>query len=135
MAVITPPVVATPVSSGGLGGFHQVVTAPLPNFTPGHYTIVPVGVELKGSLTGAVYSETITADGGTSPFTFALTSGALPTGTTLNSTSGVISGTTTVAGTYSFTITITDSSGFTGSQAFSIIVAAPSGGGSYAFIS
>jgi|ERR1700722_3703944 len=135
MAVITPPVVATPVSSGGLGGFHQVVTAPLPNFTPGHYSIVPVAAALKGGVPGTAYSETITADGGTSPFAFAVTSGALPTGTTLNSTSGVISGTPSATGTFSFTITVTDSLGFTGSQSFTIIIAAPSGGGSYAFIS
>jgi hypothetical protein len=80
------------------------------------------------------YSETINAQGGTSPYTFAVTSGALPTGTTLNPSSGVISGTPTAASTFSFTITVTDSLGFTGSQAFQIIIAAPSGGGSYAFI-
>jgi len=79
----------------------------------------------------------IAAKGGTSPYTFAVTSGALPTGTTLNPTSGVISGTPSAASTFSFTITVTDSLGFTGSQAFSIIVAAPSagGGGSFTFIS
>jgi large repetitive protein len=128
MAVITPPVVATPMSSGGLGSFHQVVTAPLPNFTPSHYNPVPVAAALKGGTTGAAYSETITAQGGTSPFTFAVTSGALPTSTTLNSSSGVISGTPTVTGTFTFTITVTDSLGFTGSQAFSVIISAPAGG-------
>src|ERR1700723_4650060 len=125
MAVFTPPVVATPVSSGGLGIVHQVMIAPLPNFTPSHYNPVPVAAALKGGVPGAAYSETITAQGGTSPFTFAVTSGALPTSTTLNSSSGVISGTPSVTGTYTFTITVTDALGFTGSQAFTIIIAAP----------
>jgi hypothetical protein len=58
----------------------------------------------------------------------------LPTGTTLNTSSGVISGTPSATGTFTFTITVTDSLGFTGSQAFQIIITAASGGGSYAFI-
>jgi len=97
---------------------------------------VPVVANLAGGTTGAAYSEMINAQGGTSPYTFAVTSGALPTGTTLNTSSGVISGTPSATSTFSFTITVTDSLGFTGNQAFQIIIAAPSasGGGSYTFL-
>jgi large repetitive protein len=118
------------------GANHPLVRAAVPNFTPSHYNPVPVASALKGGLTAAAYSETVTAQGGTSPYTFAVTSGALPTSTTLNTSSGVISGTPTVASTFSFTITVTDSLGFTGSQAFSITIAAPSasGGGSFTFM-
>src|SRR5207248_7777115 len=60
------------------------------------------------------YNQTITASGGTAPFTFALTSGTLPTGLTL-SVSGVLSGTPTVAGSFTFTVTATDANGRKGS--------------------
>jgi hypothetical protein len=53
------------------------------------------------------YSQTITASGGTGPYTFATTAGTLPTGLTLT-TGGVISGTITALGTFTFTITCTD---------------------------
>jgi Putative Ig domain len=130
---VTSSGVLAPLSNAGQGSHHQVVTAPLPNFTPSHYNPVPVAAALKGGVTGSVYSETISAQGGTSPYTFAVTSGALPTGTTLNPSSGVISGTPSATGTFSFTITVTDSLGFTGSQAFNVIISAPSAGGAFTF--
>jgi hypothetical protein len=96
---------------------------------------VPAGAALKGGTTGVAYSETISAQGGTTPYTFAVTSGTLPTSTSLNSATGVISGTPSLAATASFTIKVTDVNGLTGSQAFAIIIAAPAaGGGSYPFI-
>lgn len=128
--------IGTPMTDAGAGAKHQIVKAPVPNFTPSHYSPVPIAANLAGGVTGTAYSETINAQGGTSPYAFAVTSGALPTGTTLNSSSGVISGTPSAASTFTFTITVTDSLGFTGSQAFQIIIAAPpsGGGGSYTFL-
>jgi hypothetical protein len=101
--------------------------------TPSLQTPVPVAANLAGGTPSVAYSETITAQGGTSPYAFAVTSGALPTGTTLNPTSGVISGTPSATGTFNFTITVTDSLSFSGSQAFQIIIAAASGGGGGSF--
>jgi hypothetical protein len=115
------------ISSALRGTHHQVVNASFPNFTPSHYNPVPVAANLAGGTPGVAYSETINAQGGTSPYTFTVTSGAVPTGTTLNSSSGVISGTPSATGTFSFTITVTDSLGYTGSQAFQIIIAAVGG--------
>ncbi len=68
------------------------------------------------------YNQTVTAGGGTGPYTYSITTGALPTGLTLNSTSGLISGTPTAAGTASFTITGTDFAGETVSQGYSIAI-------------
>ncbi|ARV18611.1 hypothetical protein AEP_01667 [Curvibacter sp. AEP1-3] len=58
---------------------------------------------------------------------YALTSGTLPTGLTLNPTSGVISGTPSAeAASGSFTVTMTDKGGQTATQTFSLkVVAAP----------
>jgi len=64
------------------------------------------------------YSGAINCTGGTKPYSFAVTIGSLPAGLSLNSTTGVISGTPTTAGTFNFTVTITDST--TGAQLFKI---------------
>jgi hypothetical protein len=133
MAIPVAPNNGTPIALGPWGSRHQIVKSPSANtFAPPHFNPVPVGSALNGGLTGTSYSETITAQGGTSPYTFALTSGALPTGTTMSS-SGVISGTPSVASTFSFTVTVTDSLGFTGSQGFTIIVSTPTPRGTISY--
>jgi hypothetical protein len=71
------------------------------------------------------YSQTLTATGGSgSGYTFALTSGTLPTGLSLGA-NGTLSGTvapTMSAGYYTFTVTATDSAGATGSVMYSLLV-------------
>jgi hypothetical protein len=113
------------------GAAHQLVRT----FPPIGNTIVPapVGVVLQGGTIGVAYSETISTTGGVSPYTFAVTLGALPTSLTLNSTTGVISGTPTALGTFTFTIQITDHSGNFSSQAFSISIIAPPSNGPFSF--
>ncbi len=66
------------------------------------------------------YSQTLTGTGGTSPYTFSVTAGSLPTGLSL--ASGVISGTPTAAGTFNFTVTTTDNLSASGSQSYSIVI-------------
>ena len=55
------------------------------------------------------FSGIAAATGGIPPYTWALTGGTLPTGLTLNTSTGEVSGTPTVLGSYTFTITVTDS--------------------------
>jgi sugar lactone lactonase YvrE len=71
-------------------------------------TISPTTLAAAGTV-GTAYSATLTASGGTMPYAFAITSGALPGGITL-STGGVLSGTPSASGTFTFTVTATDSS-------------------------
>ena len=60
---------------------------------------------------GNAYSATLTATNGTAPYSFSVSGGSLPTGLTLNPTTGVISGTPTVSAPFPITIAITDASG------------------------
>lgn len=73
-------------------------------------------------MIGTAYSQTISLAGGTSPITWSVSSGSLPPGLSLNSGTGVISGTLTAIGTYSFTIKATDSTGASTTKALSIQV-------------
>ena len=103
-------------------------------------TVQPIGCQDAGCVTcgtitlspatlpdgtlGGTYNNTITASGGVGPYTFAVTSGTVPTGLTLNS-DGTWSGTTDANGTFNFTVTATDSNGCTGSQAYTVNVTCP----------
>jgi hypothetical protein len=126
--VLTGPNVAAPITFGPWGPRHQIVKGPMSSaFAASYYTPAPYATPLKGGAVGAAYSEPISAQYGTTPYSFAVASGSIPAGTTLNGTTGVISGTPSAAGLFSFTITVTDLNTFTGSTPFSIgIAAAPS---------
>ena len=71
---------------------------------------------------GAAYSSALVASGGVAPYTFSITSGSLPPGLTLNTSTGAITGTPTTAGTYNFTARVVDSKGNTASASCSIVV-------------
>ncbi len=62
---------------------------------------------LKSGTHGASYSATISVSGGTKPYTFTAVTG-LPSGLSLSKSTGAVTGTPVAAGSYSFTVTITD---------------------------
>jgi hypothetical protein len=64
---------------------------------------------LPGATKGNTYSASLTALGGTSPYTWSVASGQLPAGLTLSST-GAITGTPSASGEFNFTVQVTDSS-------------------------
>ncbi len=64
---------------------------------------------LPGGQVSSAYLTSVAASGGTTPYTWSLSSGSLPAGLILIS-SGQISGIPTTAGTSSFAVTVTDSS-------------------------
>ncbi len=63
---------------------------------------------LPRGISGTAYSDTLQASGGQAPYTWAVTGGSLPPGISLDA-SGQISGTPATAGTYNFTVSVTDS--------------------------
>jgi len=80
---------------------------------------------LPGGTMGVAYSVApLAASGGTPPYTsWSITTGALPAGMSLNSSTGAISGTPSVDGTFSFTVQVNDSAGAMATKALSIDVA------------
>ncbi|OWK47361.1 beta strand repeat-containing protein [Fimbriiglobus ruber] len=80
---------------------------------------------LPAPTKGQTYSQTLTAQNGTAPYTFAVTSGTLPAGLTLDPTTGVISGTPTTDETSNFQVTATDANGAAGSQSYALTVSDP----------
>ena len=106
-------------SRGGAGGVQYHVT-----IAPAPVTIAVAPLSLPNGVVGTGYAQTITAAGGTGPYTFAVTSGAPPAGLTLTTTGG-LSGTPTNAGPSTFTITATDSTNATGTRTYTVTIAQP----------
>ncbi len=79
---------------------------------------------LTNPIGEAANSQSVTASGGQASYTYAVTTGSLPTGLSLSS-AGVLSGTSTHAGTFAFTVTATDANGYTGSQSYSLTPVGP----------
>jgi hypothetical protein len=94
----------------------------------GPLTIMPA--PLASGQVGVFYSQTLAAAGGAPPYLWALTSGALPGGLTLNAATGLISGTPTSPVTNTpLTFTVTDSSSPMQTAVTNVtLTIAPSGG-------
>ncbi len=98
-------------------------TQPPPLVIPA-VTITPP--TLPNGVVGTPYTQTLTpSTTATGPFTWTVTSGALPTNLILGSTSGIISGTPTTTGTSTFSVKVTNGSAST-TQSFSIGINASS---------
>ena len=73
---------------------------------------------------GTGYSQTVGVTGGTGPFSFSLQTGdILPSGLNpINPSTGVITGTPTTVGSYTFTVVATDAFGQTATQQYTIVI-------------
>ncbi|MBI5220084.1 MAG: putative Ig domain-containing protein [Bacteroidia bacterium] len=79
---------------------------------------------LSKDTVGKIYSQVITATGGTPPYTYSVTAGILPNGIILAS-NGNLFGTPTVQGQFIFTVTATDVNLCAGSREYSFTVDCP----------
>jgi hypothetical protein len=77
------------------------------------------------SKVNQAYAGSAGASGGAGALTYSLNSGTLPTGLSLNSSNGSVTGTTTVGGTYNFAIKASDVFGDSATQSYQIVVTAP----------
>lgn len=98
------------------------VTAPAPPPLP---TLEIMTATLPGVIINNSYNSQLSATGGTTPYTWALTSGALPNGLSLNGTTGAITGTATTTGNFLFTVRVTDAAGHTAQKPLAITINPP----------
>jgi hypothetical protein len=77
---------------------------------------------LPGGTVGSTYSATFTASGGVEPVLFSA-GGTLPPELDLDGVSGVLAGTLTTAGTYTFDIVATDANGCVGNRSYTVTIA------------
>jgi hypothetical protein len=87
-------------------------------------TLSPAPGALAAATQGAAYTTTVTASGGIGTVSYAVTTGTLPTGLSLNSATGAITGTPSGTGMSSFTVTATYDGAGEASAAYSITVSA-----------
>ena len=89
----------------GCSGISQGSSASSP--TPQHLS---GQTALPAATVGSNYNDVLSVSGGRSPYNFVVSEGSLPAGLSLNSRSGSISGIPTRAGSFAFTISVTDAS-------------------------
>lgn len=121
-------------STGYQGTLISYNSASLANLSAYRCTTNAVGIgpsTLAGGTVGTGYSQTLSATGGTSPYTWTVSAGSLPAGLGLSS-GGVISGTPTAAGTSTFTVRAADSATAAATRTYSITVVAPPAPGAFA---
>jgi Putative Ig domain/Bacterial lectin len=93
-------------------------------YNPGPALLFPAP---PGGEVNVAYSDQLTVTGGTSPFTWSVSAGTLPPGLTLGASTGLLAGTPTTAGTFTFTVKVTDHSGLSDTEPVTMtIIAGPS---------
>jgi sugar lactone lactonase YvrE len=86
---------------------------------------LPASTTLAAGTVSAAYSAvTFQATGGSSPYQYTISGGALPAGMSL-STAGLLTGTPTAGGVFSITVLVTDADSVTGSQTYSLTIHPP----------
>src|SRR3546814_10164790 len=78
--------------------------------TVGPANIALAPTTLPAATAAAAYAESVVASGGTAPYSYAISAGALPAGPSLNAATGAIAGPPSAGGRFTFTLSATDRS-------------------------
>jgi YD repeat-containing protein len=92
---------------------YNVTINPWPTITP---------AVLPNWTVSRSYSQTISDIGGTPSESYGVLSGTVPTGLSLNASTGILSGTPTATGVYSFTLSSIDAAGASASQGYTVTI-------------
>jgi hypothetical protein len=96
----------------------SIVTAPI-TATP----LTIMNADLPNGTVGQAYTATMSASGGTPPYTWSVATGALPAGLTLNGSTGVISGTPSTVEWSNFVgVQVQDAAATTASLTYSLLI-------------
>ena len=95
-------------------------------FLMGSPVVVTIGPGMLDAGTrGQPYIQTFFQSGGTAPVSWSLAAGTLPAGMALSTSTGVLAGIPTEAGTFNFTISVIDSNGCHATQTYELTVSPP----------
>lgn len=112
------------VSDSAQNSANGAVNAAIAAAAPGMPALQVATTTVSGTQ-GTPVTATLSATGGTLPYRWAVTSGSLPPGLSLNANSGTVNGTPTAAGTFTFSATVNDSAQHSASAAETAAIAAP----------
>ena len=110
---ITAPII------GLRGAKHQLIRGPASTVGAFPSPYIVASDTAGNGVVGSAYSTTFVAAAGVAPYSFS-SSGSLPSGLSLDSGTGILSGTPSSSGSFSFTITATDARGVTASTDFTV---------------
>lgn len=86
----------------------ELNTAYRGNFTVHYRAPIVLPATIPTATLNQAYTTSLIPEGGQAPYTFALIDGSLPTGITLNTATGILSGTSVEVGTFRFTVSVRD---------------------------
>ena len=86
------------------------------------YPAPTVTITAPNGTVGVAYTGSVVGSAGSSPYAYAITIGALPTGLSIHATTGAISGTPTVAGSYTYSVRVTGDKGASTTTADTIVI-------------
>lgn len=113
-----PSVTATATPTPTATATATATTTPTPTPTPAPLTITTS--TLPSGTVGVTYSAAVQASGGATPYRFNVSSGSLPPGISLASSTGGLSGTPSSSGRFGFKIKVVDTSGATSSKNYQV---------------
>ena len=123
-------IVGTPTTAGSYSFTIAVVDSRQASFSliftitvTGNTTrlVITTASALPTGAVGQPYSQTLSASGGSTPYRWTATQ-ALPAGLNLNTSTGLISGTPTAAGSFSFAVQVTDAAQTSATATFSLTI-------------